>query len=46
MLPVFQHLGRVNTGWMYDFENESWYYLDQEKGLVPENRVKGWWRRA
>jgi len=46
MLPVFAHLGRVNTGWFYDFENSGWYFLDQEKGMVAEQRVKGWWRRA
>ena len=46
MLPVFQHLGRVNTRWFHDFENDGWYFLDYEKGLVPETRVKGWWRRA
>lgn len=46
MLPLFQHLGRVNTGWFYDFDLEKWWFLDQEKGLIPEGRIKGWWRRA
>jgi len=47
MLPLFQHLGRVNTGWFFEFDSQRWYYLDQMSGgLVAEKRVKGWWRRA
>jgi hypothetical protein len=45
MLPLFQATGRVNTGWFYEFEEDKWFFLDQT-GLVSENRVKGWWRRA
>jgi hypothetical protein len=46
MLPLFQILGRVNTGWFFEFEDEKWFFLDQQVGLVPEKRIKGWWRRA
>jgi hypothetical protein len=46
MLPLFQAIGRVNTGWFYDCEGQAWFFLDQTAGLVPEKRVKGWWRRA
>jgi hypothetical protein len=46
MLLLFQAIGRVNTGWFYYFEESEWFFLDQAYGLVPEKRVKGWWRRA
>lgn len=46
MLPIFQYLGRVNTGWFLEFEDDKWFFLDQMTGLMPERRVKGWWRRA
>ena len=47
MLPVFQHTGRVNTGWMLEFEDQRWFFLDQESGgLLPERRIRGHWRRA
>lgn len=46
MLPLFQALGRVNTGWFLEFEDNKWFFLDQTAGLVGEKRVKGWWRRA
>lgn len=46
MLPLFQLTGRVNTGWFYEFEDGRWLFLDQQHGLIPEKRIKGWWRRA
>lgn len=47
MLLQFQGKGRINTGWMLEFDNDVWFFLDQESGgLVPERRIKGHWRRA
>lgn len=46
MLPYFQATGRVNTGWFLEFDNNKWFFLDQGVGLISEQRVKGWWRRA
>lgn len=46
MLLVFQYSGRINTGWMWEFDDREWFFLDQSSGLIPEKRIKGHWRRA
>jgi hypothetical protein len=46
MLLAFQHTGRVNTGWMLEFDNQAWFFLDDAAGLIPERKIKGHWRRA
>ena len=49
MLPAFISMGRVNSAWMYDHDNEQWFYFDHENGRLltqPPRRFEGGlWRR-
>ena len=48
MLPRFIANSRVNTAWMYDFDNERWFYFDHEHGRLlnaQPTRFEGGLRR-
>ena len=37
MLPEFLSTNRVNTAWMYDHDNQAWYYYDAGSGKLLDH---------
>ena len=37
MLPAFVSTARVDTAWMYDHDNETWYYYDPNAGKMLDH---------
>jgi hypothetical protein len=51
MLPEFTLTARADTAWMFDFDNNRWFYYDADQGRMldhgptKKNRVEGGLRR-